>query len=436
MDAVLTALHSDLTALASTLKSGVPGNEALNVAHQLWNLPGITRDELVGSVESLLQSIEKVDSELEPQNAELLSDYRRRITFITGNVIQHIWGSNGGQAVSVLLITLDGLRKALKPENLEIEDVVQKLGVARTLAKTVGERVRALDATLTSLEPKTSSLGEMVARIEAANATADQLPVNLASLSEATQSIGEMRAEAEVERLEVGECLSKINQAMSDLDAKRIEAENIVAKCGKAYAITTSHGLAAAFSERSKSLSTSMWVWVVGLIVALGLGSIIGSGQLKGLEELMKEPNVGSMAIAVNLVLALLSVGSTVWFAWVATKQIGQRFRLAEDYGFKASVSRAYEGYRREAESIDNEFVSRLFSSALSRLDEQPLRLVETATHGSPWHEAASSDLIKKALATVPGFMDQVFDLAKSATNKAPVVKPAVVASQSPANPV
>ena len=435
MNAVLTALHNDLTALASTLESGVPGNEPLNVAHQLWNLPGITRDELVGSVESLLQTIEEFDEDLAPENATLLTDYRRRITFISGNVIQHIWSSNGGQAVSALLITLDGLRRALKPENLEMADVVRKLGVARTMAKTVGERVRSLEATLTGLEPKTASLSQMVARIEAANATADQLPVDLAALAEATQSIGAMRADAEAERKEVGDCLSKITQAMSDLDAKRIEAENIVAKCGKAYAITTSHGLAAAFSERSKALSWSMWIWVVGLIVALALGSILGTGQLKGLADLMKEPNVGSMAIAVNLVLALLSVGSTVWFAWVATKQIGQRFRLAEDYGFKASVSRAYEGYRREAESIDDEFVSRLFASALSRLDEQPLRLVETATHGSPWHEAASSDLIKKALATVPGFMDQVFDLAKSATKRAPVIMPAVAASQSPATP-
>ena len=102
-----------------------------------------------------------------------------------------------------------------------------------------------------------------------------------------------------------------------------------------------------------------------------------------------------------------------MWFAWLATKQIGQRFRLAEDYAFKASVSRAYEGYRREAENIDPAFVSRLFASALSRLDEQPLRLVETATHGSPWHELASSDLIRKATESIPEFTASVAQLAK-----------------------
>jgi hypothetical protein len=130
--------------------------------------------------------------------------------------------------------------------------------------------------------------------------------------------------------------------------------------------------------------------------------------------------------------LSLLSVGAPVWFAWLSTKQIGQRFRLAEDYAFKASISRAYEGFRREAARFDKDMEARLLGSALSRLDELPLRLVETDTHGSPWHELASSDLVKQALKVVPGFADQVRDLAgKAMTAATPVAavksKPVVV---------
>jgi hypothetical protein len=54
-----------------------------------------------------------------------------------------------------------------------------------------------------------------------------------------------------------------------------------------------------------------------------------------------------------DVVLSLLSIGAPIWLAWQATKQIGQRFRLSEDYAFKASISRAYEGFRREAARID-----------------------------------------------------------------------------------
>jgi hypothetical protein len=64
---------------------------------------------------------------------------------------------------------------------------------------------------------------------------------------------------------------------------------------------------------------------------------------------------------------------------------------------------------------LDPAFQARLFASALARLDEIPLRLVETDTHGSPWHELASSDLVRQAIDTVPGFVDRVTGLAKQA---------------------
>lgn len=115
------------------------------------------------------------------------------------------------------------------------------------------------------------------------------------------------------------------------------------------------------------------------------------------------------------MLLSLLSVGAPVWFSWLATKQIGQRFRLAEDYAFKASISRAYEGFRREAARFDKDMEAKLLTSALTRLDELPLRLVETDSHGSPWHELASSDIVKQAFKAVPGFAEQVKDLAGKA---------------------
>lgn len=58
-----------------------------------------------------------------------------------------------------------------------------------------------------------------------------------------------------------------------------------------------------------------------------------GSRQLTNLSDLAKAPDASISMIVVNLLLSLLSVGAPVWFAWLATKQIGQRFRLAEDIG-------------------------------------------------------------------------------------------------------
>jgi len=98
--------------------------------------------------------------------------------------------------------------------------------------------------------------------------------------------------------------------------------------------------------------------------------------------------------------------------------QIGQRFRLAEDYAFKASVAKAYEGYRREAARIDKAFEARLFGSALTRLEEAPLRLVEAKTPGSPWHEFVESDAFREALKAIPGFRAQFNKLSRKTSRK------------------
>ena len=163
------------------------------------------------------------------------------------------------------------------------------------------------------------------------------------------------------------------------------EAAKLVKQCEAAYHITTTKGLAGAFDQRAAKLSWSMWTWVGGLIVALGLGSMIGAHRLEVLSVALQMPEPNWGGVAIQAALSFLSVGAPLWFAWLATKQIGQRFRLAEDYAFKASVAKAYEGYRKEAARIDPEFEARLFGSALTRLDEAPLRLVETGSHGMSW---------------------------------------------------
>ncbi|MFL9999194.1 hypothetical protein PQR34_48255, partial [Paraburkholderia sediminicola] len=160
--------------------------------------------------------------------------------------------------------------------------------------------------------------------------------------------------------------------------------------------------------------------WTGSLIFALIIGAVIGYDRVHALSGLLTSAAPSWGAIALHIGVSLVSVGAPFWFAWLATKQIGQRFRLAEDYAFKASVSKAYEGYRKEAVRIDPAFESRLFGSTLSRLEEAPLRLLaDDKNHGSPWHELVNSKAFLKAMSMVPELREKVVDLAgKAATNK------------------
>lgn len=410
MHSTLTTLVGKLNTLAAHIQSTVPNDEPLGNAHGSWNLPGLTRTDFIEEAHSIVRLIEEQGKEDIGSAEARLNDYVRRIEHLRAQTVGQFWGGNGGQAASAYMLTLNSLRKALEPA---LED--NGHAEAALMLRRHTTQLRAMEARIKALDPRTTSLSDMVDRIEKAYNAADQLPTDLESLSEARSKIDGLLRDAGKDQGKV--VVIRDDAIEKDAELKRIasEAAAVLKRCEQAYSASTSVGLAAAFSERSASLSKSMWIWVGGLIAALAAGSYFGTSQLQSLNELLKTPNVLASAVALNLLLSLLSVAAPVWFAWLATKQVGQRFRLSEDYAFKASISRAYEGYRQEAHRIDEDLEARLLESALARLDELPLRLVEGDNHGSPWHEVLSSDLVKQAVRAVPDFASQVKDLASKA---------------------
>lgn len=409
MHQVLTAIKKQLETVVSQVQSSVPSDEPFGNAHGNWSFPGLTRFELMEEAQSIVDLIDAQGGEEVGDHDVLLRDYVRRLEHLREHTVVQLW-DNAGAAVPAYLFTLQGLRKALTPvlTNDGHADAVVKL-------KKLANHLRSMEARLNGLEPRTASINAMVERIEQAYNAADQLPTDLETLSEARQKIAEMVRDTMRDQGDVSRIREAANEIDKQLKKSADDSKAVLERCETAYSAATSVGLAAAFSERSSALSKSMWFWVAGLIGALVAGSYFGSSQLRTFSELLKVPDVSTSVISLNFLLSVLSVGAPVWFAWLATKQIGQRFRLAEDYAFKASISRAYEGFRREAARFDKDMEAKLLTSALTRLDEQPLRLVEADSHGSPWHELASSNVVKQAMKAVPDFAEQVKDLASKA---------------------
>jgi hypothetical protein len=409
----LLNIQQQLEKVIAALRAAIPSDEPFGNAQGNWGFPGLTRVELIGDAQSLIDLIEIEGADEVGDHDTLLTDYVRRLQFLQAQTIPNLWG-NAGVGVPAYMFTLDGLRKALAPvltRDRHREAIVN-------IRKLTGQ-IRGLEARLNGLEPRTASVAQMVDTIEHAYNAADQLPTDLESLAEAKQKVVGIVADATQNQGRLVAVRERADEIETQLNETAKEADAVLKRCETAYSAATSVGLAAAFSERSASLAKSMWVWVVGLIVALAAGGFFGTQRLQALVELFREPNLSPSAVYPNVILSLLSIGAPIWFAWLSTKQIGQRFRLAEDYAFKASISRAYEGFRREAARIDKELEARLLASALDRLDELPLRLVETETHGSPWHELANSDMVKQAFKSVPDFAGQVRGLAESAISRA-----------------
>lgn len=427
MHVVLQTICGELDQIAAHINSTVPNDEPLNIAHANWSFPGITRVELADAASSLANLVRERGKDDLGSNAERLQDYPRRLQFLRTNTVAQIWG-NAGSSVPNYFVTLQALQLALSSALKPDTELTQSL--QRSAA-----RARAMEARLNDVEPRSERLQSMVERIEQAYDAADQLPTDLHALKEARDRISKLVDDAERNQAAIAVVRASAEDSESTLKASAEQASATIARLDKAYSAATSQGLAAAFAERSKQLGFSMWVWVLGLVFALLLGGLVGIYRVQALIELLKTPEVSQSVVFANLFLSVLSIGAPVWFGWLSTKQIGQRFRLSEDYAFKASVSRAYEGYRREAARVDADLEARLLASALTRLDEQPLRLVEASNYGSPIHELASSDLVKEAVKLVPGFPGHVKNLARDVLNARDAKKVTTDNPVKPANP-
>lgn len=319
------------------------------------------------------------------------------------------------------------------PPKVDWED----LKASDLVPKDLARRLRAIEAKLKDYEPRTDALEDQIAAIEGAREAADQLPTDMEELSakkedlralvadaaEMSKEIGAVRTRAEDawERIETSEAQTKAN-----IEEAHNAAEDMIKRSEQALRGATSVGLANAFEARRKALATNGLFWTIGLIVALSCALAVGWERLGRLQAVLAGDKPASIVWA-NVLLALFGVGAPVWFAWLATKQIGTTFRLAEDYAFKASVSQAYEGYRTEAVQIDPILRERLFATALSRIEEAPIRLVDGPTHSSPLGELLSNPGIMKSLAAVPDVYNKIIAIipSKSAAAAGAVIAPA-----------
>lgn len=380
MKPIVTALRDLAKAIQGTNTAGNSLQDQFG-----WNFPDLN------SLGIAKQATLLADRLLEIPGAKLNPEYdfdaiKSKIDKLKSQVVPQLWNGNGHQAYPIYSLTLqwiDDQFKAVYPVAPDWEAVDQQ----KLMPKSLSGRLRGLNNSINKLSADREELEEKVAYIEQAHEAAVALPTDLESLREATKEVEEFRSEAEKSKVLADAAREAIVDVRDAIQVSRDDAVKLVENIEDAYSAATTKGLGQAFQERAGTLSMSMWVWVAGLMTALALGAWAGSHRVGVLETLLIR-NASADVIWLNMLLAFFTVAAPVWFAWIATKQIGHRFRLSEDYAFKASVARAYEGYRREAARLDPAFARKLFDSALNRLDEAPIRFVEQETFGSPWHEA------------------------------------------------
>lgn len=409
MHKVIEDICVALRALADAVRNATGDNRTLTELFG-WNCPAMTRSDLAFIPENIATWLEEAAPEMiDKDEVDWLKPLPRQIEVLKLHTVPQLFnGGNVPHAAAAYMATMSFLERELAPYYSW-----QKIDDPALLPQKLAKRVRSSAARLAEIEPELGLLDGKVKKILSAHDVAESLPEDMEALSEARKKIGRLVEEAVIDVEKIATREKQAKEHLEGLDRKADQASKIVDQCDEAYRAATTKGLAAAFDERAASLRESMRYWVLGLAAALVAGGGIGKNRIDAISEVFSSGTLQWETALAHFLLTVIGIGSPLWFAWVSTKQIGHRFRLAEDYAFKASVAKAYEGYRREAASIDEVFEARLFSTALVRLEEAPLRLVEGTTHGSPWHEFMTSPVFREAAEVVPNFKETLVDILK-----------------------
>ena len=275
----------------------------------------------------------------------------------------------------------------------------ERLDSANIIPRTLSTRIKSIESRINNIEPGVEGIESKIKVIEDAHTAAVNIPVDLDELREYNKEAAILKQKIEKVFFSLDKSEDEAEETLEAMRTKGESADYYLAKCDEAIRASTSKGLAGAFEIKAEKLNSTITYWVGGLLVALAGGCYIGFERLKVLSAVLNQTNPNTAVIVTQLILSIFSIGAPLWLAWISTKQINQRFKLAEDYAFKAAVAKAYEGYKNEAAKVSNgEFEKRLFDSALTRLEEAPLRLIDNEDHPTPWTEMLNSKSFQKFL--------------------------------------
>jgi len=312
-------------------------------------------------------------------------------------------------SAQTVLKQLNDILVAAKAASEKIEDATPEFAAAATEVETRRAAVAThaqqideaqkraaevrgeLDGVLASAKQTQAQAENLKQNVESAKASASQIDADILKI----KATAEANATAVATALETSKAASATAKGLAD-KAKTVEQciQDYETKLGELNAQcdtqledikhllpgATAAGLASAFDERRQTFlePSKRWegvfVWSVVVLAAMALVSL--------LEVYF---NVSKMTYQQLLVLWLSRIpfaAALVWLAMHASRETALAKRLEEDYGFKASVARSFQGFQEQMKNLGdsaqaNEPLKTLCDATLAQITNPPGRIYD-----------------------------------------------------------
>ena len=394
-------VRSNITRLKNNIETTFPE------AGDILDFPGVTRSGLIQLMESAYaESYELLDKEEDFEVVLLkrkisqpldmcrdyLSDFKggRRDKKNFDSFVRALTDIRDQIRLTYLICNKSGLRTEAEIQNAK-ESLESLLTTKEQLQSEVNSLLEIRDDLKTKLDSVAeadSSSQEHLEAVQEANTTVDALHSKAAAsfevITKYEQQITEARESANENAAEITSLVSKgqkatqelkqANQKLEEITIATTEQQSVNNKLGQEIANTLAAanrvGMAGSFYSRKRELRTSLVIW--GLCFVISICSILAISiwlifpYIQSLDTALKIEDIG---------LKILIVAPLVWLAWMSAKQYGYVARIREDYSFKYATAMAFEGYKKQAQEINDTLLEQLMLQAIEAVGQNPIRL-------------------------------------------------------------
>lgn len=179
--------------------------------------------------------------------------------------------------------------------------------------------------------------------------------------------------------------LDGITKQKSDADGQIATGTELLAKANeqlnKALQDINRQGLAGAFAAQAKSVSDERTKWVLAFGAAIGWLIYVAYFTIDAASGAGTAP-----FDPLNFLRGIPLAAPGIWLGWLSARQIGNLARVQQDYAYKASTAVAFEGYKKEVASANDQGLSsQLLETAVRNFGDNPVRLHESSVdHAHP----------------------------------------------------
>ena len=203
-------------------------------------------------------------------------------------------------------------------------------------------------------------LGAMLAATQAQKGTVDSLTEEIQRVLRQCEGHAVTTRGLATVSQEIGERVAGYEGRLQDLEKNANERMKTIDGLLPGAAST---GLASAFGKRREHFKWPMLIWQLAFVFSLVALILIAWVEF----GLMTKPDATLTwdRLALMLVHRLPFMAPLVWLAYYASTKAALAQRVEEDYAFKETVSRSFEGYRREMSDLEGKTTPQ---SALDKL--------------------------------------------------------------------